>query len=320
MSDRFGPWASSIQVGSSPQLSAFWKKRMTMLETVSQTSPALSRRNLLWLGAMGSAAAMLPTVQLALAEEKPNETVLRFEIDPQSIKDTQPLDMDSLLKFVERRLKSGEKTLGQAKKLDQKRIEVTLTDPKDAERVKQLITRPGTLEFRILAHQTSDKAIVEQAAKATEEKRIAWWVPIQDGQEHNFQTPEQVKRNVPNGERQGIEMLVVSDDSNVTGTNLKEVKITADDRGYPCLSLKFDETGGKKLAQLTGSHLPDRSSNSFYSLGIILDGKLYSAPRIQSVISDSCIITGNFKNEEVADMVAALSTGSLFQLRLAPSY
>jgi Tol biopolymer transport system component len=63
MSDRFGPWASSIQVGSNPQLSAFWKKRMTMLETVSKTSPAISRRNLLWLGGVGIATAMLPTLR-----------------------------------------------------------------------------------------------------------------------------------------------------------------------------------------------------------------------------------------------------------------
>ncbi|MGA2797848.1 MAG: hypothetical protein ABSE63_09735 [Thermoguttaceae bacterium] len=53
MANKYGPWATLIDVGGSPQLSAFWKRRMSMLVPASQTSPVLSRRNLSLLAAAG---------------------------------------------------------------------------------------------------------------------------------------------------------------------------------------------------------------------------------------------------------------------------
>jgi hypothetical protein len=72
MTNPYGPWATSIDAGGNPQLSAFWRRRLTMLEPTSQTSPALSRRNLLWLGAAGVLTAALPTLHSAavIAEEE----------------------------------------------------------------------------------------------------------------------------------------------------------------------------------------------------------------------------------------------------------
>jgi len=46
-------------------------------------------------------------------------------------------------------------------------------------------------------------------------------------------------------------------------------------------------------------------------LGIILDGKLYSAPIIRTVIHSEGEITGNFTKEEVQDIVNVLNAGSL---------
>jgi Tol biopolymer transport system component len=62
MSSQYGPWATSIDAGGNPQLSTFWRRRMTMLVPTSQTSPVLSRRTLLCLGVAGAATAMLPTL------------------------------------------------------------------------------------------------------------------------------------------------------------------------------------------------------------------------------------------------------------------
>ena len=46
-------------------------------------------------------------------------------------------------------------------------------------------------------------------------------------------------------------------------------------------------------------------------LCILLDGMAISAPNLQSVITTSGIITGNFSQQEVADMVNKLNAGSL---------
>ncbi len=76
MSNQYGPWATLIDAGGNPQLSAFWRRRLTMLVPTSQSSPVLSRRNLLWLGAAGVLTGVVPTLRSAPAlaeEEKPAE-------------------------------------------------------------------------------------------------------------------------------------------------------------------------------------------------------------------------------------------------------
>jgi formylglycine-generating enzyme required for sulfatase activity len=67
MSNPYGPWATAIDAGRNPQLSAFWRQRLTMLVHASRTSPALSRRNLLGLVATAALVCALPTFRAAPA-------------------------------------------------------------------------------------------------------------------------------------------------------------------------------------------------------------------------------------------------------------
>lgn len=74
MANQFGPWATWIDAGSSPQLSTFWQRRLTMLLPVSQTSFVLSRRNVAWLGITGAMLFVLPTLRpapLVADDQKP---------------------------------------------------------------------------------------------------------------------------------------------------------------------------------------------------------------------------------------------------------
>ncbi len=68
MASQFGPWATPIDAGSNPQLSAFWRRRLTMLVPTSQTSPVLSRRHLLWLGAALVLTMVLPSFHFVSAD------------------------------------------------------------------------------------------------------------------------------------------------------------------------------------------------------------------------------------------------------------
>ncbi|MGD0516837.1 MAG: hypothetical protein ABSA26_04815, partial [Thermoguttaceae bacterium] len=72
MANKYGPWATLIDAGGRPQLSAFWKRRLTMLVPASRTSPVLSRCNLLWLCAGAMLMCLLPTLFFtpAAAQEK----------------------------------------------------------------------------------------------------------------------------------------------------------------------------------------------------------------------------------------------------------
>ena len=73
MKSQYGPWATLIDAGGNPQLSAFWRRRLTMLVPTSQTSPVLSRRNLLWLGAAATLLLALPTFRSAPAVAEENK-------------------------------------------------------------------------------------------------------------------------------------------------------------------------------------------------------------------------------------------------------
>ena len=63
MADNYGPWATPINAGMNPQLSAFWKTRLTMLVSASHTSPDLSRRSLLMLAGTAVAISHVPTLR-----------------------------------------------------------------------------------------------------------------------------------------------------------------------------------------------------------------------------------------------------------------
>ncbi len=72
MTNPYGPWATAINAGRNPQLSAFWRQRLTMLVPVSRTSPVLCPRNLLGLLALAALIGVLPTFHAApvVADQK----------------------------------------------------------------------------------------------------------------------------------------------------------------------------------------------------------------------------------------------------------
>ena len=115
------------------------------------------------------------------------------------------------------------------------------------------------------------------------------------------------------------EVLVVADSQNVTGASVTGTSVVGYQSIGPNVLFTLNNAGGKRLAKLTGDHLPDTASGTRYRLGIIVDGVLYSAPTIQSAISTRGEITGRFTNGEATEIAEMLNAGSLpVRLRLAP--
>src|SRR5579863_3636970 len=65
MKTSFGPWTTAINTGAPHQLDTFWKRRLAMLPSLSQTTSGSSRRTLLFLAAVAIAALALPTLKWA---------------------------------------------------------------------------------------------------------------------------------------------------------------------------------------------------------------------------------------------------------------
>jgi len=90
----------------------------------------------------------------------------------------------------------------------------------------------------------------------------------------------------------------------VSGENLVDAQPSFQD-GRPVVSFRFDTIGGKRFGDVT-------SDNIGQLLAIVLDGKVISAPRIQSaIVGGSGIITGRFTVQEVTDLALLLRAGAL---------
>ena len=85
---------------------------------------------------------------------------------------------------------------------------------------------------------------------------------------------------------------------------LKDANPTFDRNNSPSVSFQLSALGGKKFGRVTGKHIGR-------AFAIVLDGKVVSAPVIQSQIFSSGQITGNFSTQETNDLALVLRSGAL---------
>ncbi|MGB1288165.1 MAG: SecDF P1 head subdomain-containing protein [Aggregatilineales bacterium] len=81
-------------------------------------------------------------------------------------------------------------------------------------------------------------------------------------------------------------------------------EFTPDTTGQWFVLLEFDDAGATILEAYS-------SANIGTAMGIVIDGILLSAPTLQSTLSDSVIISGNFSADEAIILAGQLSTGAL---------
>jgi preprotein translocase subunit SecD len=93
----------------------------------------------------------------------------------------------------------------------------------------------------------------------------------------------------------------------VTGRDLKGAYPSRDENGRPAVSFNLTADGSQKFGRLTEENIGKR-------LAIVLDGRVQSAPVINSRITDSGIITGGaggFQPQEAQDLSLILRSGAL---------
>jgi preprotein translocase subunit SecD len=82
--------------------------------------------------------------------------------------------------------------------------------------------------------------------------------------------------------------------------SFERVGATQDRYGYPALSFEVRDSRQEDFERLTGAHLNQR-------LAILIDGKIRSAPTLNSKLIGGGIIEGRFTSEEVVGMAEAFS-------------
>jgi preprotein translocase subunit SecD len=158
----------------------------------------------------------------------------------------------------------------------------------DPERAKALIGKTALLEFKLLDEQTP----VEQAlaGRLPETSEILY--------QRRVDKESKAERKVP---------YVVQKRTLLTGAELTRAEVQADPNapGNWQVAIEFTATGTRVFGEVT-------EQNVGRHLAIILDGTLYSAPRINERIPGGrAVITGQFTVEEARDLAIVLRAGAL---------
>lgn len=97
-------------------------------------------------------------------------------------------------------------------------------------------------------------------------------------------------------------------------TDLKNADLEYTNLGQPAVGISFTSRGATRFGQVTEQYAPGGSLNPSGErlLGIVIDGTLYSAPRIREPIyGGQAQITGSFSQEEAMRLVNVLRSGAL---------
>lgn len=156
-------------------------------------------------------------------------------------------------------------------------IIVQLPGITDRQRALDIIGRTALLEFKLVSDDS------EKLKQATE-------------------------GNIPEGyelkEDERGSKLLIEKDAQLTGIALADATVGFGEMGTPEVHFTLTNQGSKKFGRLTEENIGKR-------LAIVLDGEIQSAPTIQSRITDSGRITGNFDINQANDLAIVLRAGAL---------
>jgi preprotein translocase subunit SecD len=168
------------------------------------------------------------------------------------------------------------------------RILIQLPGIHDVARAKALIGKTALLEFKLLDERVS----VEEALKGN----------LPDTDEILYQ-----RRVDPDAKSERKIPYVVQKRALLTGAELTRAEVQADPNspGDWQVSIEFTATGTRIFGEVT-------EQNVGKHLAIVLDGNVYSAPRINERIPGGrAVITGQFTVNEARDLAIVLRAGAL---------
>ncbi|HKV07027.1 MAG TPA: protein translocase subunit SecD [Thermoanaerobaculia bacterium] len=174
------------------------------------------------------------------------------------------------------------------------RIDLQLPGVDDPERVRNLIKSTAFLEFRLVRFpQGGGGAPSREAILANFGGQLPENLEILDGDVRDDQ-----------GNVVGKQYYAVEKARTVTGRDLKNARPSLGQFRDPIVEFSLSPTGAEAFSKLTGDNVGS-------GLAIVLDGRVVSAPRINSQIRDNGLIEGNFTQQEAQDLSTVLKSGAL---------
>ena len=239
--------------------------------------------------------------------------------------------MDQMVGTITKRINPSGTEEVTVRKVGIDRIEIIIpgADQGVVAEKKAAMVRLGSLEFGIVANEKDHRSWLALARALPSRQDnllegnqvVAVWREIA---EKSDSMPAAAVRTVLRKDKQGKEVpikqvLIVQDPEEdvVTGGYLRRASPSISEDGSPCVNFNFDNEGAMRFFRLTSRNKP-ASDGTKRQLAIILDGKVHSAPNINSAIRESGQITGNFPPAELKALVDVLNAGAL-QLPIDPT-
>jgi preprotein translocase subunit SecD len=198
--------------------------------------------------------------------------------------------VDQALQTIERRVNElgvAEPIVARQGAVDQ--ILVELPGISEVQRAKDIIRSTAQLELKL----------VEQGPFGSEE---------QARQAYNNNVPPDVMLLPGTGDSgggaAGTVFYALRRASVVTGRDLRNARPSLDENNLPAVGFSLNQDGARKFGTFT-------EQNIGRLLAIVLDGRVYSAPRIEGRISDEGRISGQFTQQEAQDLSLTLRSGAL---------
>ncbi len=218
---------------------------------------------------------------------KSNEPVIRILLEA----DLKDRAGDETLTSVQKTLQA------RVDKMKFDRVNITVLKPNqlivlapadnDIKRLKDALTRSGLLEFRLVESSNyygpSKQAIMARFDKIPEGYRFY---------------PAAGKRT------NNTKVYLLKEKSDLDGSFIKEAQPSLDHMSYPTVAFEFTDEGAVLFGELTEKNIKKM-------LAIMVDGKVFSAPVIQSKITERGVINGTFTLQEAKELAAILNVGPL---------
>jgi SecD/SecF fusion protein len=197
------------------------------------------------------------------------------------------------------------------KRVDQFGVAEPVIQPEGANQI--LIQLPGLSEAdkESAAANIKKKAFLEfRLVKEDSSEILQNNLPIPPGYEvlKHVEPPQ-------NGKQEPPEIVVVKKraEPGLSGDIVKSARMGRGNLGEPIIEFELTDAAGKRFGEVT-------SGNIGRLLAIVLDGELYSAPRINGEIDNKGEITGHFTPEEAQKLAAVLQNPLRAPLTVDSSY
>ena len=231
-----------------------------------------------------SAAYRMVRKEMPHLEVKRRGTVVDVNLPAQEAQRIRVQSVEQATSILKRRLDTAGVQGLVVQQHGERQIVIQLPGEEDVDEKKELISKTAHLEFKIIEKEgaTRESLLDEYDGELPGDKVI---VPGKEGGVKRF--------------------YLVSVFPDLTGDHITFAKEDFDEYGRLIVRFRLDSSGTKNFADLT-------TNNIGKSLGIVIDGVMYSSPRIQGAIPrGEGIISGTYTSESARALAIVLNSGSL---------